>query len=187
MKIYNNPFEEITAANHLLMVPSSFPPFTRFQKIASLLLFYLLAAGNVAFAAAVLSKNDWPLIIVFTALTIAIPCFGHKIIEDGIERAEPMIVSERGIALSPSKCLPWEKIKAWDFSSYSGARGFWSSSARKGLSIKLYTGLFGFGQGPFDGGKGRSLFAVRGYFFNDEQQQVWERIMDEKGIPRNNF
>lgn len=185
MKKNDKHFDEITAADHLLTISSSFPPFTRHKKIATLLLFYLLAVGNVALAVAMVSKGEWPFIIVFAALTIAIPCFGHKIVEDGIERAKSLIISERGVALSPSKCLPWEEIKSWDFSEYSGARSFWSSAARKGHSIKLYTGLFGFGQGPFEGGKGRSLFAVRGYFLDEEQCVIWERIATAKGIPRN--
>lgn len=116
---------------------------------------------------------------------MGVPIVGyvHEFMKEASERQLGMVVTNKGISLSPSCCAFWKEIKAWDFRSYSCLGRFRTDKPNK-MSLCLFVDDLNIDHGPFTAGRAGSAFAARGYFLNELQQEQWRQICSERSIPR---
>lgn len=95
-----------------------------------------------------------------------------------------MIVTDIGISIGPYRSAFWDEIKSWKFVSYTGFRRVTLSRAAVGVSLHLFTDDWNLSQKPFSGSRGSSAFAEDGYYFDENQQEILQRIFEEHNIPK---
>lgn len=175
-------YRQVLSGSPVLTIPSRFPPLPAWQKVLVYAVFYGCA---ILFAFPSFAMGmPWWFWMLGVLLGTGIVFLGHYIVAEGEARKVGMVVTDVGISIGPYRSALWHEITAWNFRAYSGLLRVSFSRAGEGVSLSLFFGELKFSQGPFSVGRGGSAFAEQGFYFDENQQALLQKIFAEHNIPR---